>query len=142
MSNFQMKTYLQKAGLRVQKIALAILLATCVPLSATAHESHDKPSFGGIVTDAKELQLELVLKTNTVALHISDHGKPIDLKGATARITLLSGAEKTEINLLATVGKFEGKATNGNLPTQKGVKAVAVVTLAGKAPLTARFEVK
>jgi hypothetical protein len=142
MSNFHMKTYLQKAGLRVQKIALTILLATCVPLSATAHESHDKPSFGGIVTDAKELQLELVLKTNTVALHISDHGKPIDLKGATARITLLSGAEKTEINLLATVGKFEGKATNGNLPTQKGVKAVAVVTLAGKAPLTARFEVK
>jgi hypothetical protein len=142
MSNFQMKKYLQKAGLRVQKIALTILLATCVPLSATAHESHDKPSFGGIVTDAKELQLELVLKTNTVALHVSDHRKPVDLKGATARITLLSGAEKTEINLLANGGKFEGKATTGNLPTQKGVKAVAVVTLAGKAPLTARFEVK
>ncbi len=142
MSNFYLKTHFPKAGLRIHKLALTILLATGIPLSATAHDSHEKPAFGGIVTDAKELQLELVLKTTTVALYVSDHGKPIDLKGATARITLLSGAEKTEINLSANGGKFEGRATNGNLPTQRGVKAVAVVTLAGKAPLTARFEVK
>lgn len=140
MPNFNIPTISFKRTFH--KVALSTLIAAFVPLSATAHDSHNKPMFGGIVTDAGGLQLELVLKATEIVLHVSDHTKPIDLKGANARITVLNGSEKTEISLTAHGSKFEGKAATANLPTQKGVKAMAVVTFAGKAPMTARFEVK
>jgi hypothetical protein len=36
-----------------------------------------------------------------VAGHVDDHGKKVDTKGPTAKVTLLNGSEKTEATLLA-----------------------------------------
>jgi len=51
----------------------------------------------------------------------------------------LNGAEKSEAELLPAGNKMEAK---GSFKVAKGTKGIAVLTLAGKPPATARFEVK
>ena len=57
------------------------------------------------------------------------------LTKATAKVTLLTGAEKQEVELKPAGGKLEA---TGSFKVGPGTKAVAVVTVAGK-PSTARF---
>ncbi len=123
---------------------LATLLATVAILSASvtfAGAGHDlTPKHGGAVVEVKEVVFELVATPDALSLYLDDHGRKIDTAGATAKVTLLSGAEKSEA-ILAPAGdnKFEAK---GMFKVAAGTKAVAVVTLAGKAPATARFAIK
>ncbi|MCK0506487.1 hypothetical protein [Aromatoleum anaerobium] len=123
---------------------LATLLAAVAILSAPAAfagAGHDlAPKHGGAVVEVKEVVYELVATPDTLSLYLDDHGRKIDTTGATAKVTLLSGAEKSEASLApAGDNKLEAKGTFKVAP---GTKAVAVVTLAGKAPATARFAIK
>lgn len=120
-----------------------LFLSTCLALSGAATmaaggHGHD-PKFGGVVVETKAGDLEIVAKPDTLQIHISDHGKPVKLDGAKAKVTLLNGTEKTEADLIPAGDKFEAK---GMFKVAKGTKGIAVVTLAGKPPATARFEVK
>ena len=123
---------------------VAPLLATVAILCssfARAGAGHDlTPKHGGAVVEVKEVVFELVATPDALSLYLDDHGRKIDTAGATAKVTLLSGAEKSEA-ILAPAGdnKFEAK---GMFKVAAGTKAVAVVTLAGKAPATARFAIK
>ncbi len=122
------------------KSHIALLLAT-VALAASAGVHADgehKPKYGGVVTVVKDIQYELVAKPDTVALFIEDHGKKVDTKGATAKLLLLTGGDKTEINLLP-VGE-NGLEAKGAFKVPAGTKAVATITLAGKPAMNARFE--
>jgi hypothetical protein len=67
-----------------------------------------------------------------------DHGKPADVSKASAKLTLLSGKEKQEVELKPVVDKLEA---SGTFKVGPGTKAVAVVTVAGK-PATVRFTMK
>lgn len=116
-----------------------LVLGTALTLLPAAAVAHNKPQFGGIVAEAGGLDLELVLKPTQAVLHVSDHGKPIDLQGGSAKLTILAGTAKTEAALALTAGKFEA---TGSYPAAKGTKVVAVVTLQGRKPVTARFELK
>ena len=134
-------------------VALAAAAAMAVPAfaaddhkghdhgeSAGAHKDHDaKPAFGGVVTVVKDVNYELVAKADSLALHVSDHGKPVDLKDASAKLTLLSAAGKTEAVLVPAGDKLELK---GAFKVGAGTKAVALVTLAGKAPRSVRFTIQ
>ncbi len=61
-------------------------------------------------------------------------------KGATAKIVLLTSADKTEVALTpAGESQLEAK---GKFNVAKGTKAVLTVTLANKKTGTARFEIK
>lgn len=122
-----------------RRLAVLSACAAFLPAAALAHDDHGKPQFGGLVAEGGAFQLELVLKPKQIALHISDHGKPVDVKGGTAKLTLLAGTAKTEVQLIASGSKFEA---SGDFATAKGTKAVAVVTLPGKKAVTARFQVK
>lgn len=122
---------------RVALMFAAVMLAA----SAGAHDDGDhKPKYGGIVTNVKDIQYELVAKSDSVALFIEDHGKKVDTKGATAKVTLLTGTDKTEITL-APVGE-NGLEAKGVFKVPAGTKAVATVTLAGKLAVGVRFELK
>lgn len=119
--------------------ALALGLATTS--TAFAAGSHDhSPKFGGIVADGKAFDAELVAKPDLITVHLGDHGKPLATKGAKGKITLLTGGEKTEAELVpAGESRMEAK---GKFNVGKGTKAVVEVTLEGKKPATVRFEIK
>ncbi len=125
--------------MKLNQLFLAAILALtgAATLAAGAH-GHD-PKFGGVVVETKAGDFEIVAKADVLQIHISDHGKPIELNGAKAKITLLTGTEKSEVELLPAGGKLEAK---GAFKIAKGTKGIAVVTLAGKPPATARFEIK
>ena len=96
------------------------------------------PKHGGIVTPTQRMDYELVARPTVIRLYLNDHGKAADLSKASAKITLLTGTEKQEIELKPVGDKLEAQ---GNFKVGPGTKAVAVVTVAGK-PATARFTLK
>lgn len=122
----------------------ALLLAVCAPALAggTAHEhghAHE-PLHGGVVAPGKEIDYELVARPELIQLHLRDHGKaPVDLKAARARLSLLSGSERQEVELLPAGDRLEAR---GSFKLGPGTKAVALVTLAGKPAGTLRFALK
>jgi len=117
---------------------LALLMAVC-SISANAGKGDHKPRFGGVVVQSKVGDLEIVAKPESIHIHISDHGKAVKLDGAKAKVTLLNGAEKSEADLVLVGDKLEAK---GAYKVGKGTKGIAIVTLAGKSPVTARFSIK
>ena len=120
--------------------ALALALAGTAFAAGDHHGSGDdhKPMHGGIVTGTKLMDYELVAKPDVLQLYLRDHGKPIDVSKATAKITLLSGADKQEVELKPTGDKLEAK---GSFKVTPGTKVIAQVNLSSKAA-TARFVLK
>lgn len=122
-----------------------LLTASILAFSATAFaadgHSHDaKPEHGGVVTEASDIEFELVAKADRVTIYVRDHGKPASTRGATGKLTMLSGAQKTEAALTpAGDNKLEG---NGSFSVAPGTKFVAAVTLQGKQPVNVRFAMK
>ena len=107
---------------------------------AFAGSDHDvKPKHGGIVATANHVTYELVAKPDRIALHVSDHGKPIKVDGGTAKLTILNGAEKSEVSLTA-----EGNAllAKGDFKVVAGAKIVAVVSLPNSSAKSVRFVIK
>lgn len=105
-----------------------------------AHSGHDdKARHGGVVRVVKDVNYELVVKPDAVTLYVADHGKPVDLKGATARLTLLSASDKSEVTLVPAGDRLEAK---GAFKPAPGTKALASVTLAGQAATSVRFTLK
>ena len=122
------------------KFLSSLAFVACFAGSALAAGEHDHtPKNGGIVVETKAGDLEIVTRPDILQIFISDHGKPVSLDGAKAKVTLLNGTEKSEAQLLPAGNKLEVK---GSFKVAKGTKGIAVLTLAGKPPATARFEVK
>ena len=120
--------------------ALLALLTLATAGTAFAAGEHDhKPLHGGVVVETKAFDYELVAKPQLVQLYVRDHGKAADVSKATAKLTLLSGADKQEIELKPVGDKLEAAGTFKVAP---GTKALAVVTLAGKPQAPARFTLK
>jgi hypothetical protein len=128
--------------MKTQALFASITLALASSAFA-AGDKHDhahehKPLHGGVVVEVKDIDYELVAKPTVIQLHLRDHGKPADVSKATAKITLLNGTEKQEVELKPAGDKLEA---TGSFKVGPGTKAVAVVTVAGK-PATARFTLK
>lgn len=124
------------------KLKTLAILATFAASAATAQAAgnHDhSPKFGGVVVETKAGDFEIVAKREVLQIYVSDHGKPMKLDGAKAKVTLLNGTEKTEAELAPAGDKLEAR---GAFKVAKGTKGIAVVTLSGKPPATARFEIK
>ncbi len=119
-------------------IAKTLVAAASLILSAVALASGDfKPKYGGVVQEVSEIQYEVVAKADGVAIYIEDHGKKVDTTSATAKVSFLNGAEKSEATLApAGENKLEAK---GTFNVKSGTKVTAVVTLAGKTAKTVRI---
>ena len=126
-------------------ISACLSLALIISAPVFAQEKHvhndvHHPKYGGIVTELNEVQYELVKKPDSIAIFVEDHGKKVSTQGATAKVTLLNGKEKTEVALVpAGENKLEAK---GTFKVEKGTKTVAVVALAGKPARSVRFSNK
>ena len=97
-----------------------------------------KPMQGGVLTTVKDVDYELVAKPDVLQLYMRDHGKPVDVSKTTAKVTLLSGSEKQEVELKPTGDKLEAK---GSFKISAGTKVVAQVISAGKTS-SVRFVLK
>ncbi len=124
-------------------LVAAIALAAASTVSAAGDHQHaaddHTPRHGGVVAATKLMDYELVAKPTSLQLYLRDHGKPADASKATAKLTLLSGAEKQEVELKPAGDKLEA---SGSFKVGPGTKVVAVVNLAGKPASTARFTLK
>lgn len=127
----------------MKKFALmaALTLAAAATAYAAGGDKHDDhaPRHGGVVVPGKAADFELVAKPDVLHLYVSDHGKPMDISKASAKVTLLAGTEKTDVELKPAGDKLEVK---GSFKVPAGTKVVAVVTNAGKTLGTARFTLK
>ena len=125
----------------------SLLVAIALTLAGTAfaagdkhdHAHEHKPLHGGVVVEVKDIDYELVAKATVIQLHLRDHGKPADVSKSSAKITLLTGTEKQEVELKPAGDKLEA---TGTFKVGPGTKAVALVTIAGKPAGTVRFALK
>jgi hypothetical protein len=122
---------------------LHLFAAGTIALSSTtfAGSSHDhahehKGLHGGVVVEANHLDFELLAKSGAIKLYVRDHNKPMSVKDASAKLTLLNGTSKSEVNLVSSGEALEAK---GSFAVTPGTKAVAVVNLPGKKVTTVRF---
>ena len=116
----------------------AALLMTLAIVPALAGGDHI-PKHGGVMVETKAGDMEIVAKPDNLRIYFTDHGKPVKFEGAKAKVTLLNGSEKSQVELTPAGDKMEAK---GIFKVAKGTKGIAVMTLAGKAPVTARFAIK
>ena len=121
-----------------QLIAACALAATGSAFAADGHSHDAKPLHGGVVVEVKDIEYELVARPDLVQLHVRDHGKAVDVSKASAKLTLLAGTAKQEVELKPAGDKLEAK---GSFKVAANTKALAVVSLADKSA-TARFLLK
>ena len=139
-ARFLATTFASMLAVSVGTGALAAVLFLCATGPAHASGGHDhSPKHGGVVAEAKDMDYELVAKPAVIQLHVRDHGKPADVSKASAKLTLMTGTEKQEVELKPAGDKFEA---TGSFKVGPGTKAVAVVTIAGKPTGTVRFALK
>ena len=120
--------------------SIALALAGSAFAAGEHNPAHEhKPLHGGLVVEVKDMDYELVAKPTVIQLHLRDHGKPTDVAKASAKLTLLSGAEKQEVELKPAGDKLEA---TGTFKVGPGTKVVALVTIAGKPAGTVRFALK
>ncbi len=124
--------------MKTQALFASITLALAGSAYAAGDKHDHKPLHGGVAVEVKDMDYELVAKPTMIQLHLRDHGKAADLSKATAKLTLLTGTEKQEVELKPAGDKLEA---TGSFKVGPGTKAVAIVTVAGK-PSTARFTLK
>ena len=121
----------------------AALAAACLAFTAPAFADgkHDhSPKHGGIVVEANNLDFELVAKPDLITVYVRDHGKLASTKGATGKLTILAGSEKTEVPL-APAGEDRMEA-KGSFKVAAGTRIVATINLQGKKPSNVRFAIK
>ncbi|MBX3624093.1 MAG: hypothetical protein KF892_03690 [Rhizobacter sp.] len=136
----------------ISMLAISLALGSTSALAVDTHKGHDhgggkagshaheaKPAYGGVVSVVKDVNYELVAKADTLTLYVSDHGKPVDLKGASAKLTLLSASDKADVTLAPAGDRLEAK---GSFKVGAGTKVAGQVTLAGGAATSVRFTLK
>jgi hypothetical protein len=122
------------------KQLLMVTFATLIAFGGLtwAHEASNLGSaqHGGAVAAAAHMDFELVTEPELIRLYVRDHGKTPDLSKARARLTLLTGGGTQQIELEPAGDRLEAR---GNFPPAAGAKAVAVVELGSRRPITVRF---
>lgn len=125
----------------MKKLMALVAMAVTVAVSGNVLAHGEKPKHGGIVSSTKDdLSFELVNKDGKATIYVEDHGKPVVTAGATGKLTVLNGAEKTEV-ALEPAGD-NAMATKGDAKLAKGAKAIAAMTFADKKTANVRFSVK
>ena len=91
-----------KTWVTMLTLGLAALSFTPAQADGVAKAKH-----GGVVQKANDITYELVAHADGAAIHIDDHGKPVSVAGASGKLTILSGANKSEAELKPAGDKLE-----------------------------------
>ena len=117
---------------------IASTLALCSMAWAGPDNVGHKALHGGVLVTVKDIDYELVANASTLRLYVRDHGKAVDVSKASAKLTLLSGNDKQEVELKPSGDKLEA---TGSFKVSAGTKVAAVITSGGK-QTAARFVVR
>lgn len=118
-------------------VGLSALLASSA--QAGAGHSHG-PQYGGVVREVAHVNYELVAKPDSLTLHVGNHGKPVATQGARAEAVIYAGSGKTVVKL-EPAGENRMQA-RGSFKTGVGVRVALTVTLPGKTPAKATFNLR
>ena len=124
--------------MKLQTLLIASSLALGGLAWAGPHDGTHKPMQGGVLATVKDVDYELVATATVLRLYVRDHGQAVDLSKATGRLTLLSGAEKQEVELKPSRDKLEA---TGTFKVAPGTKVLAVIST-GARQATARFVIQ
>lgn len=120
------------------------LIATLFSLAATSvmADGAMKPMYNGIMSEAiSGSRAELIADGNMIMIYLtSHHGEDIATQGSSGELTLLTGKDKQVLTLLPSGGN--AVMVQGQFKLISGTKALAKVTLPGKAVDQFRFEFK
>lgn len=116
-------------------------MPVAVAMSGQALAHGEAARHGGIVRESSNgVSLELVNKDGTATIYVDDHGKPVPTEGASGKLTVLNGAQKTELPLESAGANM--LVARGDAKLGAGAKAIAAVTLADKKTVSVRFAIK
>jgi hypothetical protein len=120
---------------------LAVLAVALIPISMTCARAHGsgQPRHGGIVQVANHINFELVVEANAATLYLVEHDTPMPTQGISGKMTVLSGQEKTEVDIKPIDGN---KLQATGVKIGRGAKVVAVLNNVGGKTTTVRFAVK
>ncbi len=122
-----------------QLLNVALFTAATLLISPAFAHGGGAPKHGGVVATASDLAFELVAKDGNAVIHVEDHGKPLQTTGMRGKLTILTGAEKSEADLTAAGdNRLEAKGVK----LASGAKVVAALTTASGKPVTVRFAIK
>ncbi len=126
------------------KLSAAFFITTSLlviqPAWAGPGHDHDGPKYGGIVRELHDVNYELVAKPDNLTVYVSDHDKPVSTQGIQAEAILYASNGKTTVKLLPVgPNRLEAK---GNFKVGIGVRVTLSVSLPGKPPVNASFNLK
>lgn len=122
--------------MKIRSLLLMLVIFLSTASIANADGAHDHaPLFGGKIFVAKDIDVELVVKNDLVQIYVRDHGKPIDINGGSAKLTLLNGAGKQEYELAANKENFD---IRGKFNLEKGAKVIVIIKVRNQI-ITARY---
>ena len=122
----------------IHLLAAFVFSMSGLAFAASGHDHEHNPLHGGIVSEVKDVDYELVAKPDLIQLYLRDHGKPVDVSKSNAKLTILVGADKQEVELKPAGQQLEA---TGSFKLANS-KIVALVIVPGKAPTTVRFVLK
>ena len=124
----------------MKKLLIAASIALCSNLVLA--DGDMKPQQGGVMAEAKSgHRIELVVAGDMAMVYLTDHAsKPIESKGTTGELTLLTGTEKTTSSLSASGGN--SLMASGKFKATPGSKAIVKFTLSGKTEEQVRLTIK
>ena len=124
----------------MKKLLIAASIALCSNLVLA--DGDLKPQQGGVIAEAKSgHRIELVVSGDMAMVYLTDHAsKPIESKGTTGELTLLTGTEKTTAGLSASGGN--SLMASGKFKVTSGSKAIVKFTLSGKTEEQVRLTLK
>lgn len=128
----------------MKKMLVYAAITVAAAMSAMSNQAFahgEAAKHGGIVQESSSgVSLELVNRDGTATIYVEDHGQPVPTAGASGKLTVLNGAQKSELTLEpAGANRLVAK---GDAKFGAGAKAVAAVTLADRKAVTVRFAVK
>lgn len=127
-------------NMKTRQLLIAALLGigALTMNSAMAHGAA-APRHGGIVQVANDVNFELVIEADGATIYLVDHDEDMPSKGITGKLTVLNGAQKTEVDIKAAEGN---KLRASGVKIAAGAKVVAVLNNVEGKTATVRFTVK
>ena len=102
---------------------MVVAMVTLLPATPAFSHGEAKAQHGGQIQSRHDLAVELVRHSESIELHLTDHGDAIDPTGWQGKITVLAAGQKQDIPLVVTAPTL-----SAGLRLPDGAKVVVSLT--------------